>query len=88
MLTSIANLLIAMPDVFMAEDRLFNATKVMINSGALPNVALSNLAMASPVRMAICSVACTTRPAIGVMASAAERRAPEAALHLRARERR
>ena len=45
----------------------------MINSGALPKVAFSNPPTASPVRVAICSVACTIMLAIGMMASAAEK---------------
>src|ERR1043165_867064 len=35
----------------------FRATKAMINSGALPKVAFSRPPTASPVRVAICSVA-------------------------------
>jgi hypothetical protein len=35
----------------------FNATKAMINSGALPNVAFNNPPIASPVRTESCSVA-------------------------------
>src|SRR4051812_39169637 len=45
----------------------------MINSGALPNVALSRPPIASPVRVAICSVATTIRRAIGTIAIAAEK---------------
>ena len=45
----------------------------MINSGALPKVALSSPPTASPVRAAICSVACTIMLAIGMIASAAEK---------------
>ena len=45
----------------------------MINSGALPNVALSKPPTASPVRDANCSVARTIRAAIGMMAIPAEK---------------
>jgi len=51
----------------------FRATRAMINSGALPKVALSRPPIASPVRIATCSVACTISRAIGMMASAAEK---------------
>jgi hypothetical protein len=53
--------------------RAFNATSAMINSGAFPNVALSNPPMASPVRVARCSVDRTIKAAMGMMASAAEK---------------
>jgi len=46
----------------------------MINSGALPKVAFSSPPTASPVRAAICSVARTISAAIGMMASAAEKK--------------
>ena len=46
----------------------------MINSGALPKVALSKPPTASPVREATCSVDCTISAAIGTMASAAEKK--------------
>src|SRR6266705_3162124 len=46
----------------------------MINSGALPNVALSRPPTASPVRVESCSVACTINAAIGTMARAAEKK--------------
>jgi len=45
----------------------------MISSGAFPNVAFRRPPTASPVRVAICSVARTIRAAIGTMARAAER---------------
>src|SRR4051794_36787122 len=46
----------------------------MISSGALPNVALSSPPIASPVRVASCSVEDTINPAAGTMASAAEKK--------------
>src|SRR5215510_1609154 len=45
----------------------------MISSGALPKVALSNPPIASPVRVASCSVDITISRAIGTIASAAEK---------------
>ena len=50
------------------------ATSAMMSSGALPNVAFSSPPTASPVRVAICSVARTIIAAIGTMASAAEKK--------------
>ncbi len=46
----------------------------MITSGALPEVALSRPPIASPVRTAICSVACTISAAMGMIDSAAEKK--------------
>ena len=45
----------------------------MINSGALPKVALSRPPTASPVRVESCSVANTMSRAMGIMAIAAEK---------------
>src|SRR4051812_40361815 len=49
------------------------ATSAIINSGALPKVALSNPPMASPVRVESCSVEATIKAAIGTIATAAEK---------------
>src|SRR6476646_4956311 len=46
----------------------------MISSGALPNVALSSPPIASPVRVASCSVDSTISRAAGTIASAAEKK--------------
>ncbi len=51
-----------------------SATSAMISSGALPNVAFSRPPIASPVRVAICSVDSTMSRAIGRIASAAEKK--------------
>jgi hypothetical protein len=46
----------------------------MMSSGALPKVALSSPPIASPVRVASFSVACTIVDAIGTMATPAEKK--------------
>src|SRR6185436_1785165 len=46
----------------------------MISSGALPKVALSSPPIASPVRVASCSVDSTMSRAAGTIASAAEKK--------------
>src|SRR5262245_5685776 len=50
-----------------------SATSAMINSGAFPKVALSRPPMASPVRVASCSVDITISRAIGRMARPAQK---------------
>src|SRR5262245_41278603 len=57
----------------MSKNPALKATRAMISSGALPNVALSRPPMASPVRVAICSVESTMSRAIGRMERAAEK---------------
>jgi hypothetical protein len=64
-----------------------NATNAMINSGALPKVALRSPPTASPVREAICSVECTIMLAIGTIASAAEKNNSGARTSARSRAR-
>src|SRR6516225_1406876 len=50
-----------------------SATNPIISSGALPKVAFSSPPIASPVRVAICSVDSTMRRAIGRIDNAAEK---------------
>jgi hypothetical protein len=57
----------------MSKNPALSATSAMISSGAFPNVALSKPPMASPVRVASCSVAITISRAMGTIASAAEK---------------
>ncbi len=63
----------------MSSSPALSATIAMMSSGALPKVALSSPPTASPVRVASCSVACTMRLAMGIMASAAEKNSSGAA---------
>ena len=58
----------------MSSRPAFSATSAMISSGALPNVALSSPPTASPVRVASCSVESTISRAMGMIASAAEKK--------------
>src|SRR5262252_4710272 len=58
----------------MSNRPALSATNAMINSGALPNVAFSRPPIASPVRVAICSVDSTISRAIGTIDSAAEKK--------------
>ena len=57
----------------MSKYPALSATSAMISSGALPKVALSKPPMASPVRVASCSVERTISRAMGTIASAAEK---------------